>query len=132
VPINIPAPGGRTVKNEVLVYQGVTVVDDIQPICGGVAVDDFAGGRLIYMAPTGLDSNGLPTYRQGVSSGLASLESPSSVMLGRAPMFTGQDILVTEKGIIGEFTSNIGNKITRVKSSVDLGTSAGCAALNAS
>jgi hypothetical protein len=132
VPITIPAPGGRTVKNEVLVYQGVTVLDDIQPICGGVAVDDFAGGRLIYMAPTGADSNGLPTYRQGVNSGLASLQSPSSVMLGRAPMFTGKDILVTEKGIIGEFTSGIGNKITRVKSSVDLSTPEGCATLNAS
>jgi hypothetical protein len=132
VPLTIPAPGGRTVKNEVLVYQGVTVVDDILPICGGVAVNDFAGGRLIYMAPTGLDGNGLPTYRQGVNSGLASLESPSSVMLGRAPMFTGRDILVTEKGIIGEFSSGIGNKITRVKSSVDLSTSTGCATLNAS
>ena len=131
VPLTQPAPGGRTVKNEVLVFQGVTVVDDIQPLCGGVAVDDFAGGRLVYMAPTGPDSNGLPTYRQGVSSSLASLQSPSSVQLGRAPMFSGRDILVTEKGLIGELTSDIGNKISRIKSSVDLSTAEGCATLNA-
>lgn len=132
VPSTLPAPGGRTVANEVLVYQGATVVDDIQPLCGGVAVNDFAGGRLIYMAPTGPDSNGLPTYRQGVSSGFASLQSPSSVQLGRAPMFTGKDILVTEKGLIGELTSDLGNKISRIKSSVDLSTPSGCATLNAS
>jgi len=131
VPLNI-APAGRAVKNEVLVYQGATVVDDILPLCGGVAINDFTGGRLIYMAPNGVDSNGLPTYRQARASGLQSLQQPSAVMVGRGPMFSGRDVLVTEKGVLLEFTSDYGNKLTRVKSSVDLNDAAGCAALNGS
>jgi hypothetical protein len=130
VPMNLPAPGGRTVKNEVLVYLGVTIVDDIQPQCGGVIVNDYAGGQLIYMAPSGADSNGLPTYRQSLTSGLASLQSPSSAQVGQPPLFSGTDVLVTEKGILGEFTSDIGNKLSRVKAGVDLNTPAGCATLN--
>jgi hypothetical protein len=130
VPLHVPAPGGRTVKNEVLVYQGATVLDDIEPVCGGVAINDFAGGRLIYMAPGGLDGNGLPTYRLSAASGLQSLQQPSSVQVGRPPMFSGRDVLVTEKGVIGELSSDYGNKLTRVKVSVDLNDPAGCAALN--
>ena len=130
VPLAVPAPGGRTVRNEVLVYQGATVLDDIQPLCGGVAINDYAGGRLVYMAPNGLDSNGLPTYRQAAASGLQSLQQPSSVQIGRAPLFSGRDVLVTEKGVLGDLSSDYGNKFTRVKSSVDLSDPSGCAVLN--
>ena len=130
VPLTLPTPSGGSVKNEVLVFQAATIVDDILPVCGGVAITDFAGGQLIYMAPNGTDGNGMPRYRLGRASGLASLQSPSSVLVGRAPLFSGKDVLVTEKGILLEMWSDIGNKLSRVKASVDLSDAAGCAQLN--
>ncbi|CAG1018185.1 hypothetical protein BURC_02926 [Burkholderiaceae bacterium] len=130
VPVQLPLGGGRFVKNEVLVYQGLTVLDDIQPHCGGLIITDFAGGRLIYMAPDGDDANGMPTYRLALHSGLQSLQQPSSVLVGRGPLFGGRDVLVTEKGLLNEFSSDYGNKLSRVKSEVDLNDPSGCARVN--
>lgn len=131
VPLYLTMPGGTTVKNEVLVYQGTTVVDDIEPHCGGVVVTDFVGGKLVYMAPDGLDARGLPKYREARSTPWQALQAPSSVKLGRAPLFDGHDVLVTEKGLLGEFTSDYGNRLARVKASADLADPASCAGLNA-
>ncbi|HJV61479.1 MAG TPA: hypothetical protein VJ743_11080 [Albitalea sp.] len=131
VPFALATPDGRSVRNEVLVYQGIDLLDDIQPQCGGLVISDYSGGRLVYMAPAGADSNGLPTYRMGSASGLGSLQQPSSTQIGRAPLFAGDDLLVTEKGVLGDLSSSYGNKLSRVKMGVDLGTAAGCAAINA-
>lgn len=130
VPLQLPLGAGRFVKNEVLVYQGLTVLDDVQPHCGGVIVTDFAGGRLVYMAPNGNDTNGMPTYRLALHSGLQSLQQPSSVLVGRGPLFSGRDVLVTEKGLLNEFNSDYGNKLSRVKADVDLNDPSGCARIN--
>jgi hypothetical protein len=130
VPPTIVSPSGNAVKNEVLVYQGTTVLDDIQPYCGGVIINDFLGGRLVYAAPNGVDANGMPTWRVGLYSGLQSLQQPSSVIVGRAPLFSGFDLLVTEKGVLGEFSSDYGNKLSRVKSSIDLNGPGACAQVN--
>lgn len=130
VPLYLAAPDGRSVKNEVLVYQGLGIVDDIQPHCGGVVVTDFTGGRLVYMAPTGPDANGLPGYRQALASPLQSLQQPSAVVVGRAPLFGGHDVLVTEKGLLFDFGSPYGNRLSRVRSDIDLNTPEGCARIN--
>jgi hypothetical protein len=131
VPLYITSPSGSTVKNEALVYQGATVLDDIQPYCGGVIISDFLGGRLVYAAPNGADAQGMPTWRVGLYSGLQSLQQPSSVIVGRGPLFSGYDLLVTEKGVLGEFSSDYGNKLSRVKSSIDLNSPLACAQVNA-
>lgn len=130
VPLYLTAPNGRSVKNEVLVYQGLGIVDDIQPQCGGVAITDFTGGRLVYMAPAGIDANGLPSYRQARATALQSLQQPSAVAVGRAPLFDGHDVLVTEKGLLFDFGSPYGNRLSRVRSGIDLNSAAGCAQLN--
>jgi hypothetical protein len=132
VPLYLDAPNGRRVKNEVLVYQQIGIVDDIQPHCGGVVVTDFTGGRLVYMAPAGTGAHGLPSYRQALASPLQSLQQPSAVVVGRAPLFDGHDVLVTEKGLLFDFGSPYGNRLSRVKASIDLNDPAGCAQLNAS
>lgn len=129
VPSTLPSPYGP-VANEVTVYQGLTVLDDIQPLCGGLAIDDFLGGRLLYLAPNGADAYGLPTYRLAWSSSLGSLQQPSSVQVGRAPLFSGNDVLVTEKGVIGETGSDYGNKLSRVRAPLDLSDPASCTQLN--
>lgn len=131
VPLFLTMPGGVTVKNEVLVFQGATAVDDIEPFCGGVVVTDFIGGRLVYMAPDGLDARGLPKYREARSTPWQALHAPSSVKLGRAPLFDGHDVLITEKGLLGEFTSDYGNRLSRVKAGTDLSDPAACDRLNA-
>lgn len=131
VPLYLPAPNGRTVKNEVLVYQELGIVDDIQPHCGGVIITDFTGGRLVYMAPAGVDANGLPSYRPGPATSLLTMQQPSAVAIGRAPMFSGHDVLVTEKGLLFDFDSPYGNRLSRVRSPFDLNTPAGCAQVNA-
>jgi hypothetical protein len=118
------------VPNQVKVYQGATVLDDVWPICGGLAINDYLVGRLIYMAPAGLDGNGLPTYRQAWASGPLSLQQPSSVQVGQAPMFSGSDVLVTEKGVIGDESSGYGNRLSRVASPIDLNDPASCSQLN--
>ena len=130
VPLQLPKPGGGTVKNEVLVYQAATALDDIQPVCGGLAVVDYLGGQVVYMAPNGVDGNGLPRYRQAYASGWQSLQMPSSFAVGRGPLFSGRDLLVTEKGILLEFNSDYGNKLSRVKSDLDLNDPASCARIN--
>lgn len=130
VPLQLPRPGGGTVKNEVLVFQGATALDDIQPYCGGVIINDYLGGQLLYMAPVGVDGNGLPTYRKALASGWASLQQPSSVAVGRGPLFTGYDLLVTEKGILLEWNSDYGNKLSRIKSDLDLNDPATCSRVN--
>ncbi|MEW6707957.1 MAG: hypothetical protein AB1430_24185 [Pseudomonadota bacterium] len=130
VPLYLPTPRGSLVKNEVTVHAGASVVDDIQPLCGGVAITDYLGGQVLHMAPAGRDLNGLPTYRQVYASGLASLQGPSSVQVGRAPLFDGHDVLVTEKGLLLEFNSSYGNRLSRVKSSLDLGDPASCVQIN--
>lgn len=129
VPASLSSPYGP-VPNEVTVYQSLTVLDDIQPLCGGLAIDDFLGGRLLYMAPSGADAYGLPTYRLAWASSLASLQQPSSVQVGRAPLFSGSDVLVTEKGVIGETGSDYGNKLSRVRAPFDLSDPASCVQLN--
>ncbi|WP_140632657.1 hypothetical protein [Methylibium rhizosphaerae] len=54
-----------------------------------------------------------------------------SVKLGRAPLFDGHDVLITEKGLLGEFSSDYGNRLSRVKAGTDLSDPAACASLNA-
>lgn len=128
---NVPVTLPNGVKNEALVYQGATVLDDILPLCGGVAIDDFLNGRVIYMAPAGNGANGLPTWRQAYASPWQQLAGPSSVRVGRAPLFSGRDVLVTEKGILLEMDSDYGNKLSRVQASLDLSDPASCAVINA-
>jgi hypothetical protein len=129
VPATLPSPYGP-VANEVTVYSTLSVLDDIQPLCGGLAIDDFLGGKLVYMAPAGPDAYGRPTYRQAWASAPLSLQQPSSVQVGRGPLFSGTDVLVTEKGVIGDETSGYGNKLSRIQSPLDLNDPASCTQLN--
>ncbi len=69
----------------------------------GIVVANFAKGSLLL-----LDKNG-----KLVSEILkGELDFPSSVAIGKGGMFTSNDLIITEKGILMEKESNIGNKVS--------------------
>ncbi|MBK8970044.1 MAG: hypothetical protein IPM37_01250 [Hahellaceae bacterium] len=100
-------------------YQGGLVIDDILPVCGGVALTQFIEGKLVYAAANGEVYQTPPL----------SFESPSSLAIGQGPHFKGDDLLITEKGLLLENNSKLGNRLTRVKLPVDLNDPLTCEAL---
>ena len=102
-----------------LFYTGGVIVDDILPYCDGIAVTQFLEGKLVYQTAQGEQYKTLPF----------SFESPSALAIGQGPMFNGSDLMVTEKGVILESNSGIGNQLTRVSMDFDLSDPLTCEAL---
>lgn len=70
-----------------------TAHDDLGVVDGGLLVADFFKGRIVLLSREGdLLQETLP----------GTFAEPSSVRLARPPMFDRGDILVTDKGVIGE------------------------------
>lgn len=63
----------------------------------------YANGQITLVGPDG-------TIRQQTDP--LSFDSPSQVALARPPLFAAGDILVTEKGVIGDNDSPIGNRLS--------------------
>ena len=85
-------PGGSAGEVNPL-YFTPSALDDIALLGDGILVTDFFQGRLILLSRSGEEL-------QSTDSGRFS--SPSAVAFGRPPMFRPSDILITEKGIIGD------------------------------
>lgn len=81
--------------------------DDFSILPDGFAVTYFLTGQVIKLNFLGEQTDGFNplTFSTGTSQ----------VMQGRPPLFSSTDLLVTEKGILGEQTSPIGNKLTVVR-----------------
>ncbi|MGE5415425.1 MAG: hypothetical protein ACM3UZ_01435 [Acidobacteriota bacterium] len=75
----------------------------------GIAVSDYLRGSIVF-----LKDNGTRRWIADGETSAGAFQSPSSVHVGQPPMFTNQDLIVTEKGIMFENNSNIGNKVTKV------------------
>jgi len=103
-------------------YSGSIIIDDIMPYCGGIAVTHYLEGQLVYQSASGEKYSTLPF----------SLESPSALAVGQGQGFNGSDLMVTEKGIILEHSSSIGNQLTRVPIDFDLSDPNTCAAIGES
>lgn len=115
---------GKLISNmdsDNLLYQGGLTLDDILPYCGGVAVTQFAEGRLVFVAPSGKSYPSAPFAFKG----------PSSLAIGQGPDFSGYDLLVTEKGILQDNTSTYGNQLTRIDAGVDLNAPENCTEIGA-
>ena len=122
IPLIFTNNEGEEVSNlpdDNLFYTGGVIVDDILPYCDGVAVTQFLAGTLVYQDAQGEQYKTLPF----------SFESPSALAIGQGPMFKGSDLMVTEKGVILEPNSGIGNQLTRVPMEVDLSDPLTCEAL---
>ncbi len=85
-------PGGAAGELQAL-YFSPTELDDIGVISNGLLVTDFFQGRIFLLDRSG---NELQSTESGRFS------SPSAAILGQPPMFEPSDILVTEKGILGD------------------------------
>ncbi|HEY1058563.1 MAG TPA: hypothetical protein VGE55_07525 [Limnobacter sp.] len=71
---------------------------------GSYAVTYYLTGQIAHISPTGAVL--------AFTTPLTFSTGPSQVRQGRAPLFSPQDLLVTEKGIIGDNSSPVGNTLT--------------------
>ncbi|WP_394672351.1 hypothetical protein [Limnobacter sp.] len=84
-----------------------SLADDFSILSDGFAVSYFFTGQVIKLNFLGEQVDGFNplTFSTGTSQ----------VMQGRPPLFSNTDLLVTEKGILGEQNSPVGNKLTVVR-----------------
>ncbi|HEX4917679.1 MAG TPA: hypothetical protein VFV43_07265 [Limnobacter sp.] len=87
------------------------IPDDFSVLAGGYAVTYFFSGQVVRL---GLDG----TVQESFDP-LTFSTGASQVRAGRPPMFKSTDLLVTEKGLLGEQDSPIGNRLTLVRRKAD-------------
>jgi hypothetical protein len=127
IPIYV-ADNGVSTPNETLIWKGglTTIVDDIMPLCGGVVISDYLAGRVKYIKRT-TDAYGYnETFNEAWSTSLLALQSPSAMAMGKPPLFSGYKLLVTEKGLLQERESNLGNRLSTLSLPIDLNQADTC------
>lgn len=91
-----------------------SVPDDLSllPAADGVyvIVTEFSSGALRLLAPDGSTLAGLPP---------GTFSSPSQARAGRPPLFSPEDLLITEKGLIGDTDSPLGNRLSVLRARAD-------------
>ncbi|MBI2380606.1 MAG: hypothetical protein HYV16_07625 [Gammaproteobacteria bacterium] len=92
-------------------YQRTTVFDDLLPACGGAVVADYIAGTVLYV-----DRNGVKQYESTPQS----FPGASSMQIGRPPLFATNQLLITEKGMLLETDSTLGDKLVRIDAGFDL------------
>lgn len=78
-------------------------MDDFSFVGDAVLVAYFGTGQIAL-----LDASG----KLQSSTTLLSFSFPSQVKLGRPPLFASDDLLVTEKGLLGDNQTPIGNRLS--------------------
>jgi hypothetical protein len=123
IPLLFNDESGNEIKNtadQTVFYRGLLLIDDFMPYCGGIAVTHFGEGQLVYQTATKEKYSTLPF----------SFEFPSSLAFGKGSNFSGNELFVTEKGVLREMNSSIGNQLSKVNMDFDLGNPNTCAAIN--
>ncbi|WP_020405963.1 hypothetical protein [Hahella ganghwensis] len=132
VPIYVNDRDGNQVLNETVMWEAPrAIVDDIQTYCGGVALTNFISGRIHYVASYTRPDTGEETFPVIYSSPTFGFESPTSLAFGNGPWFNGEDILVTEKGMLFDLHSSFGNQLSRVSLGIDLNDPDACLMIQA-
>ncbi|NGY05339.1 SMP-30/gluconolactonase/LRE family protein [Solimonas terrae] len=80
-----------------------SVPDDFSFVGDEVLVAYYGTGQIAL-----LDADGQPQS----STAVFSFSFPSQVKVGKPPLFSADDLLVTEKGILGDNSSPIGNRLS--------------------
>ncbi len=127
VPTSIEV-NGLTETNETLMWQGglATIVDDIMPYCGGIALTSYLDGNIKYIKRHVSDSTGAEEFIELSNTGVLSFNSPSAIAIGQPPLFSGYDLLVTEKGLLQEKNSSFGNRLSSALMPFDLNSANAC------
>lgn len=107
VPINTSGAPGAIFS----LYERTGFFDDL---AGGtiygtnvVVVCDFVKGTLVFIKDTATKQS-RPLYE----TDLAMFDCPSSVTFGKGPLFSTDELLITEKGMMFEHNSDFGNKVS--------------------
>lgn len=118
---------GKSVSNGVEIWSGaLAIVDDIMPYCNGVAFTSYLSGRLHY-ATSYIDNNGDEHFPVLYSTPPLAFDSPSSLAYGSIPgMFDTDELLVTEKGLLTDMSSGLGNRLSVSPLTMDLGDPNAC------
>ncbi|HEX4842997.1 MAG TPA: hypothetical protein VFV57_04950 [Limnobacter sp.] len=87
------------------------IPDDFSVLAGGYALTYFVTGQVVRL---GLDGTVQESFDPFTFS-----TGASQVRVGRPPMFKSTDLLVTEKGLLGEQDSPVGNRLTLVRRRAD-------------
>ena len=95
----------------------VSILDDLWPMCEGIVVADYLGGRLIYINNQGEEYTSSKYEFSGTSSVIPAVNAFGSE----------NQLLITEKGILLETQSRIGNQVTRVTIEEDIFSHIGAA-----
>ncbi|MCH8499855.1 MAG: hypothetical protein LAT63_15365 [Marinobacter sp.] len=98
---------------------GIAIIDDIMPYCDGLAVTDYLLGRLLYFRHQ-VDAQGNESFNKVYETAPFGFSFPSAIAIGQPPFFSGDQLLITEKGILQDTTSTTGNKLTSARLSLDL------------
>lgn len=93
--------GDEYLSHQVL-YSANTILDDLLPTCAGVLVTDYLWGRMIFINQQGKVSKSSVQQFPGITS----------VAWGRPPLFTKSTLVITERGILNDRYTPIGNQIS--------------------
>lgn len=93
-------------------YEELTVFDGLSAYGDTLLVTDFAAGRVFQISKSG-------ELLQESEAG--TLFSPSSIQVAAPPLFHNTDVLITEKGILGDTSSDLGNTLSLFRASPDSG-----------
>lgn len=103
-------PESGAPENLVTLHQRAGLFDDLATCRhknqDGVAVADFMGGSVVFIADRGNSGLVVDETRKGLFS------FPSSVAVGKGLDFDAGSLLITEKGIMFDHSSNIGNRLS--------------------
>lgn len=99
-------PDGSPGKVSVIYTGGLTDYDDLEYFNNGLLVPDYLSGGILYVSLDG------KTIKDAVPSGV--LAGPSSIIQGKEPMFSSDEFIVTQKGILYDLTSDIGNCLSAI------------------
>ena len=92
------------------------VYDDLWPMCHGVVVADYLNGRLMFINQHG------DVYQSSAQE----FPGASSVMLASGGLYPANTLVITEKGILLETGTTIGNQLSQVQLSSALLNHVGC------
>jgi hypothetical protein len=99
--IEIAADGTPGASRQLIDFESLP--DDFSLVREHLLVAHFSAGRIALYAPDG----GLLQ-----STGAGGFSSPSQVRAGQPPLFARSELLVTEKGAIGDTGSQVGNALS--------------------
>lgn len=99
--VDIAADGSAGAASQVVSF--LSLPDDFSLVGDSILAAYFSNGRIALIGPDG-------TVR--ARTALQSFSFPSQVRVGQPPLFRNDELLVTEKGILGDNNSPIGNRLS--------------------